>query len=227
MASRGFLAIWTEVEPEHLPEYRRWLSQEHVGQRIFGSGFLGARVCAALDNELAHFILYATESNEVLASQGYVDVLNNPTTWTRRMMPRLKNFDRGAGERVVKVGDGSGAWLLVSRFASLPSVGVRQISATLREMLSSNGVVTLQLFSLDRHSTDIPTQEKTMRSGSEGRFQSLLVIETMTEASLAAVRERLEQLAEALFGANAGHESNSYRFIYGLYPCERGELDVN
>jgi hypothetical protein len=221
MAGHGFLAIWTEIEQEHFAEYRHWLAREHIGQRIFAPGFLGARVHVSVDNERAHFILYATESVEVLLSRDYIDLLNNPTPWTRRMMPLLRKFDRGAGEQIVKIGDGTGAWLLVSRLSSTPH-DILALNQVLAEALRVEGVVTARLFLADCETSKIETTEKTMRSSDEGTFGSLLVFEATSDEAAARAEAVLRALIVRLFGTSVEHDVARYRFIYALHPFEKG-----
>ncbi|RWL17926.1 MAG: hypothetical protein EOR57_23000 [Mesorhizobium sp.] len=222
MNGYGFLAIWTDIDAEHLSEYRRWLSQEHIGQRIFGSGFLGARVHAAIGDELSHFILYATEDSQTLQSDAYLHVLNNPTPWTQRMMPRLRNFDRGAGIQVAKVGDGSGAWLLACRIFTPPlALTGRALEMQLGSFLDIEGVVTVRLLVVDRSSTDIPSTEKAIRSGNEGAFHLLLVVEATAAAPLKDAQDRLAGILHLLVGPAARHDAGLYQNVYSLFPFER------
>ena len=41
MRGAGFLAIWSDVEPENLTDYRHWLTREHTTERVTTKGFLG------------------------------------------------------------------------------------------------------------------------------------------------------------------------------------------
>lgn len=227
MANFGFLAIWTDIPSEHFVEYRRWLSREHMGQRIFAPGFLGARVHVAADNELSHFILYATEHGQVLQSESYLDVLNNPTPWTRRMMPRLGGFDRGAGEQIAKVGDGCGAWLSVSRISSYAKSDAHSIEQLLHQPFNHEGIVTSRLFAVDRPATDVATTEKTMRGGMEGAFQSLLITEATSEAPLVAFEGDLPRLLQQLAGEKTDYDVKRYRAVYSLYPFEHMTASVD
>lgn len=227
MGGYGFLAIWTEIDTEHLLEYRHWLTREHIGQRIFSTGFLGARVYVHPENEHSHFILYATQSPAVLGSDSYLTILNNPTPWTRRMMPRLKCFDRGAGEQVAKVGDGAGAWIIVSRIAGVPRLRTAErLIPVLSQALTVEGVVSVRLFSVDHGNTGIQSSEKRMRSGLEGNFQSLLVIEACSSQAAAEVRGQVYGLIRALTGqaVDARQDIGEFRFVYGLLPFDRAGM---
>ena len=222
MEDQGFLAIWTDIDEEHFLDYRRWLATEHIGQRIYAQGFLAARVHVAPDNQRSHFILYATESRHVPQSPSYLEVLNNPTPWTQKMMPRLRKFDRAAGRQVTKIGDGAGAWLVVSRIsAAFDSARTATIREELEALCRIRGVVTLRLFQVDRNATDIPSAEKAMRAGAEGAFRSLLVIETSSEDAAAEAEQRLDRLIGDIAGSTVAHDANRYCLAFALHPFER------
>jgi hypothetical protein len=221
MTQYGFLAIWTEIDEEYFIDYRHWLTREHIAQRIFAPGFLGARVHVRPDNNRSHFILYATQGRSVLQSGQYLNVLNHPTPWTQKMMPRLRKFDRGAGEQVAKVGDGTAAWLAVSR---LPTVAddrsAERIGEILREAMTVEGVVTARVFAVDQESTAIQTTEKQMRLGKEGAFNSLLVVEAFTDRAVISVKEHIGPLVGSLSGRATPRDFVRYRFVYALHPFE-------
>ena len=63
MRGAGFLAIWSDVEPGHLTDYRHWLTREHTTERVTTKGFLGVRVFRAARGDINRFfILYELES---------------------------------------------------------------------------------------------------------------------------------------------------------------------
>ena len=105
MRGAGFLAIWSDVEPDHLTDYRHWLTREHTTERVTTKGFLGVRVFRAARTDIARFfILYELEAPEVLDGPAYLARLNAPTPWSQRTMPRLGNFIRGGGVMTARAG---------------------------------------------------------------------------------------------------------------------------
>jgi len=51
---KGFLAIWCEIGAEDLADYRAWITKEHIADRTFLPGWLGARFCTDVTNEPPH-----------------------------------------------------------------------------------------------------------------------------------------------------------------------------
>jgi hypothetical protein len=221
--SYGFLAIWTEIQEKDLIDYRHWLTCEHIAQRIFTPGFLAARVHVRPDNECAHFILYATEARDTLQSRSYLEILNNPTPWTKLMMPRLGAFDRGAGAQIAKIGDGTGPWLVVSRIAEGPrDFSAGSVANCLNRALDIEGIVTARLLAVDGTATGIKSIEKDMRSGAatEGGFKALLIIEACTEQAADTAAAEVGSLVTSIVGHPVSHDVSKYAFIYGLHPFE-------
>ena len=89
MRGAGFLAIWSDVEPNNLVDYRHWLTREHTTERVTTKGFLGVRVFRAARVDINRFfILYELESPEVLDGPAYLARLNAPTPWITRCRRR-------------------------------------------------------------------------------------------------------------------------------------------
>jgi hypothetical protein len=95
-----------------------------------------------------YFIVYQLESPAALSSDDYVSKLNNPTSWSQRIMPTLKNFVRGGGLVTAASGAGHGGFaaavaledmrtadaeLLVSRLANMGRICSARFSRSTRQ----------------------------------------------------------------------------------------------
>src|SRR4051795_8298173 len=121
MRGAGFLAIWSDVEPGNLTDYRHWLTREHTTERVTTKGFLAARVFRADRTDTNRFfILYELQAPEVLDGPAYLARLNAPTPWSQRIMPQLGNFIRGGGVVTARAGRGEGAVIVALRLERLP-----------------------------------------------------------------------------------------------------------
>ena len=224
MSNPGFLAIWCDIPREHLTDYRNWLTQEHIADRIFLSpGFRGARLFARPDDECSHFFLYDTEGRDVLKSPTYVNILNNPSPWTKAIMPKFGPFDRAAGEQLIKLGVGSGAFVAVGRIkGSDPSTDFARVKSALSAFLEIPDVVGIRLMRTDRSTTGIKSQEKTMRTGveNEGAFDYLLVAEALSERGASAAKEHMDRTLKDTIPGYRSHDSSTRRMIYGQFPHE-------
>jgi hypothetical protein len=210
MRGAGFLAIWSDIAPAALTDYRHWLTREHTTERVTTEGFLGVRVFRAERSDINRFfILYELESPEVLDGPAYLARLNAPTPWSQRIMPQLGNFIRGGGVMTARAGRGEGSVIAALRIERLPDQPKRLAEA----IAALDGIAAVQIGITDHARTSVPTAEKGMRQ-QEGFFAGLLIIETLDEASLRSALRRAAELApEAVAGAG---DAEIYHGIFAL-----------
>lgn len=104
MRGRAALAVWLECLPEAEGDFNRWYVEQHLAERVGLPGFLRGRRYQAVRGAPKYFALYETEGADVLRGPAYLERLNNPTEWTRRVMPTVRNFTRGVYRPVHAVG---------------------------------------------------------------------------------------------------------------------------
>jgi hypothetical protein len=209
MRGAGFLAIWSDVEPDHLTDYRHWLTREHTTERVTTKGFLGVRVFRATRADIARFfILYELEAPEVLDGPAYMARLNAPTPWSQRTMPRLGNFIRGGGVMTARAGRGEGSTIVALRIERLPEKP-QQIADALAAL---DGIASVQIGTTDLARTSVPTVEKGMRKD-EGIFAGLLIVEALDEAALRGALREAVRLAPDLGGVG---EPEVYQGMFAL-----------
>lgn len=217
-AGHGFMAIWSDIAPEDSDFYHRWLLSEHFQERVGVPGFIAARVFRRQAGpDFQFFIIYETEAPEVLASPAYVARLNSPTPMTQQVMPKLKNFVRGAGRVVQTSGVCGGGTARVMRFEqSHPLLGdERARNMLFRKIGEVDRVLAVRLFEVDTAATTIQTEEKKIRTSKEEIYSQLLVIEAVDLAALEAVSDLLNL---ALFSRESGRRpfDQSYQLIAEL-----------
>lgn len=221
MRRQGFLAIWCEIGAEDLIDYRNWQTQEHIADRIYSQGFLGMRLFTDVDNSCAHFFLYATESAAVLSSASYLSILDNPSPWTKKIMPKFGSFDRAAGEKLVKIGHGFGSHVLTSRVrADERQLNVVATKETLRCFINLPDTIGVRLLATNRLMTDIESKEKVMRSSIEGDFDYLLVVEALSRGGAEWARNQLVTALPAALPGLRSYDQLVCRMIYGEGPYE-------
>ena len=209
MRGAGFLAIWSDVEPDHLTDYRHWLTREHTTERVTTKGFLGVRVFRAARTDIARFfILYELEAPEVLDGPTYLARLNAPTPWSQRTMPRLGNFIRGGGVMTARAGRGEGSTIAALRIERLPE----KPQAFADAIVALDGIAAVQIGTTDLARTSVPTVEKGMRKD-EGIFAGLLIIEALDETALGGALRRAAEMAPDLGGAG---EPEVYQGMFAL-----------
>src|SRR3954454_12330926 len=142
MRGTGFLAIWSDIAPGALTDYRHWLTREHTTERVTTTGFLAARVFRADRSDLNRFfILYELEAPEVLDGPAYLARLNAPTPWSQRIMPLLGNFIRGGGVMTARAGRGEASPVIALRIENLPKDPARLAA----DIVALDGIAAVQI----------------------------------------------------------------------------------
>ena len=221
MANQGFLAIWCEIGADDLSDYHNWQTQEHIADRVYSPGFLGMRLFSRVDNPCAHFFLYATERAAVMREPAYLAILNNPTPWTRRLMPKFGPFDRAVGEKIVKIGRGFGSHVVASRVRARVAIpDPTRVRDALKALIHLPDTVGVRLLALDRAIAGIVSEEKTMRGGVEGDFDYLLVVEAISREGADWAAGRVEATSRSALPGFEASDCGVYRMIYGEAPHE-------
>jgi len=108
MAGKGVLAFWHDVAPGGETEFDQWHLREHIPERVAVPGFLRCRRYVTLGEPPRYFYFYETESLDTLQSPAYLARLGDPTPWTKRTLPLVRNNKRTACRLVASVGAGVG-----------------------------------------------------------------------------------------------------------------------
>src|SRR4051794_14654281 len=212
MRGTGFLAIWSDIAPAALTDYRHWLTREHTTERVTTKGFLAARVFRADRTDTNRFfILYELQAPEVLDGPAYLARLNAPTPWSQRIMPQLGNFIRGGGVMVARAGRGEGATIAALRIAQLPDQPQHLAAA----LVALDGIAAVQVGATDQARTSVPTAEKGLRQH-EGFFAGLLILEALDQTSLRHALRKLGELAPAIVAGRGEGEAEIYESMFAL-----------
>ena len=156
MLGEAAVTIWCDVAPEIQEEFNHWHAHEHMPERLAIPGFRRGSRWVSEDGG-SYFILYEVEDEHVLTSAAYLERLNNPTPWSRRMMPHHRNMVRGLCRVEASAGAALGQALLTVRSWNATTLDLASLAAR-------KGVVAAHLL----RSTDKPppqTTEQKLRGG--------------------------------------------------------------
>jgi hypothetical protein len=110
MLGTAAVAMWWDVAPQVQAEWEDWHTREHMPERLSIPGFLrGSRWVAGT----SYFVLYELDGAATLTGRAYLERLNNPTPWSRRMMPHHRNMARTLCEVRASAGRGFAGVLAV------------------------------------------------------------------------------------------------------------------
>jgi len=116
LAGSGAVCIWHDLTPEATDEFYQWHNREHMPERVGIPGFLRGRRYIAVAGSPTYFNLYEADSTDVLGGNDYLDRLNAPTEWTRRVVPSFRRVSRSICRVVYSEGVGQGGFMLTQRF---------------------------------------------------------------------------------------------------------------
>ena len=106
MLGTAAVAMWWDVAPEMRAEWEDWHSSEHMPERLAIPGFLRGTRWVAESGEPSYFVLYEVTHLATITGGAYLERLNNPTPWSRKMMPQHRNMVRALC--VLRAGWGGG-----------------------------------------------------------------------------------------------------------------------
>src|SRR5262245_9580365 len=119
------VAMWWNIAPDVRAEWEHWHTSEHMPERLAIPGFL--RGSRWVDGS-SYFVLYEAAQLAALTTGPYVERLNNPTPWSRNMMPHHRNMVRSLCLVRGRVGGGLAHAMATVRFSqhALPHLGERK-----------------------------------------------------------------------------------------------------
>jgi hypothetical protein len=223
IAGQGVLAFWHDVAPGSEGEFDQWHLREHIPERIAVPGFLRARRYTTLGGPPRYFYFYETESLDTLQSPAYLARLADPTPWTKRTMPVVRNNKRTACRVVQSQGTGLGG--VIATLELGPVAGHEEelrawlTGTALRSAGEHPSIVATHLLEGDtRVSTAAVSDEKKLLATPDALVRWVVLIEGIEPAAAEAVcRDLLGSDALARRGAGEQTTLGFYRLqlVYG------------
>jgi hypothetical protein len=223
----GVLAIWNGIAPEAAAEFVAWHVREHMPERVGLPGFLRGRRYVTLDGEPAYFNFYETESPSVLTSPGYLARLNDPSSWTRKVVAHFRDTSRTVCDIVASLGAGDGGVVETIRLRAAADPG--QFARSMRDgvlhpLVDAAGIVAVHLLQGRADDSAGGTAEKSLRSGPDEIADWILLIEAVGAEAVQAAR--LGAGATAVLercGAAGGCRRGIYQLEFALSHAAAGQ----
>jgi hypothetical protein len=212
MLGRAAVAMWYDVPPEVGAEWEDWHSHEHMPERLGIPGFLRGSRWIAVSGQPSYFVLYETARLATMTSGPYLERLNNPTPWSRKMMPHHLNMVRSLCRVRASFGGGLGGALATLRFSPPRRGGRALVKRLAAEVLPGlpgrKGLSGAQLLQSQPAAATPQTAEQRIRGGDARADWAVLVCGYDVDAVRAAAGElALPAAVEGL-----------YRLAYALTP---------
>jgi hypothetical protein len=198
-AGEGVLVFWHDVDESAEREFLNWHVREHMPERVALPGFLRGLRYVAVEGRPKYFNFYEATSAAAFSSERYRARLNDPTPWTRRVVPHFRNTARTVCRRLARAGNGDGAFVQTLRISAALGAAAE---ALLPELVKHEGIVAASLLEGIREASAGGSEEKKLRSQPDQVADRVLMVESVEAAYLmdpAHLRE-LEAFGDAQRG---------------------------
>src|SRR5688572_24575819 len=190
LAGLGAVCIWHDLLPEARDDFHEWHNREHMPERVGIPGFRRGRRYVAVAGTPEYFNLYEADSPEVLGGQDYLNRLNAPTEWTRRVVQSFRNVSRSVCRVAYTDGVGQGGFMLTQRF-DVGEPDRLNVLKVLRQRLlpplcDSKGIAGVHLCLADESISKVETAEKKARADATQVPTWIVLIEGNSSADVAA-----------------------------------------
>jgi hypothetical protein len=213
------LGIWMDVAGATLDDFNAWYREQHMPERLGVPGFLRGRRYEAVADGPAYFTLYETATAAVLSSPAYLERLNAPTEWTRRVLPTIETMIRNAYRLVTASAEPATPSTRLVTVRIQPHSGrgpyVRTWLGTdaVATMGTLPGVAAGAVYESDTTGTSVMTKERALVGGDVNAAPPFLVLcELQAAADTEAVHAFWRTWATKIA---AEATSTEYRLLYG------------
>src|SRR5581483_6379663 len=104
-SGNGLLVVWTDIALEAEAEFNEWYNSEHILQLLGVKGFLSGRRYLVVDGKPKYAAIYQLADENVMKSDVFRQVRENPTQWIRRMVPLFRNTQRDVFKQIFSYGE--------------------------------------------------------------------------------------------------------------------------
>jgi hypothetical protein len=217
MLGRAAIVMWWDFPPERQAEIEDWHSHEHFPERLGIPGFLRGSRWIALDGKPSYFIAYEAVRLATITAGPYLERLNNPTPWSRKMMPHHLNMVRSLCRVRAKSGGGHAHAMATVRFSPRRGSGlVRWLAEELLpEAQKRKGLTAAHLLQA-APTPAAQTAEQKIRGGDGTADWVLLLNGYDADAVQALAQAEISPDALAARGAKPGATAGLYRLSYSV-----------
>ena len=221
MLGKAAVAIWCDVALDVKAEYDDWHAHEHMPERLSIPGFLRGTRWESADGRNAYCMLYETKEEATVTRGAYLERLNDPTPWSRRMMAHHRNMVRSLCSVRASFGAGLGRALLTVRYSPEPGREAHLESWLGSELLPGlvkrRGCVSASLLR-NIPQAAAPTTEQKLRGG-DGTADRAVFLSGYSGEALDEIA--IDEFGESKMkdhGAMAGSIARCYRLACSMLP---------
>lgn len=227
LAGNGVLAIWNGIAPHADTDFVTWHIREHIPERVGVPGFLRGRRYIALQGNPKYFNFYETASPDVLNSAAYVERLNNPSPWTKRVVQHFEDTSRTICTVSESKGLGDGAVVATLKLVTRSDRETfrREISTRIMgPLMEAESIIAVHLLEGQGGGANGQTVEKELRKQPDHTAAWILLVEAADARAIAGVLTG-PMSENSLSSAGATLETSSSLGVYQLqYSLSESQL---
>lgn len=222
----GVLAVWTDALRENEDAFNDWYNRDHLPERTGHPGFLNGRRYKAISGAPRYLALYDTTSPAALSTKVYRNALENPSAWTRRIMPSFHNFTRSVFQIETRLGAGQGGVVATIRPTedrpAPADFGPWLAKTVLPKLVACAGVVSAEYLAAETKSPNDPdtgadrTTEGALRTTPDSIAPWAIIVSATEPALLRAALNTAAPRAALRKRAGGGLKTGLYRLLYAL-----------
>jgi hypothetical protein len=212
-----------DVVADAVAEHDDWHTHEHLPERLSIPGFLRGTRWVARQGSPRYCVLYEVQSLATLASDAYLERLNNPSPWTSKIMPSYRGMSRGFCAVPGSFGLGAGGACLLVRFKAQQGMEQSLRDCLLEDLLpplpAKSGIGSAHL--LEGALTPAMTKEQSIRGADAAVDWAVLVTGYSQDALSRLAHAELGPARLELCGAT-GVSDAMYNMDYSLSALDTG-----
>ena len=219
MIGHAVLAIWFAIDPAGLEDFDRWYARQHLPERLSIPGFLRGRRYAVAGDGPPFLTLYELGDGSVPTSAAYLERLNNPTDWTRRVLPTFRHMIRNPYRRLAaSPGDRWERHLATVRITPAaghePAVRRWLGEDAIATLAGQPGVAAAATYESDAGGAAVQTEELKLVGGTVRASTPFLALLELADPGGAAAAGEFWRAWGGRIGADV--TLDVYRLLYGL-----------
>lgn len=219
LLGKAVLGVWNEVDPAIEDSYNDWYVREHIPERTSVPGMRRGRRYRAETGTPRYMALYEAATLSVLTQGLYRWQLDNPTAWTKRVMPGFRVAQRGICDVIAAAGIGIGGVATVIHFSAAPDgdAALRAwMTKRVREAVGLKQVLGAHAWVGDTSEPKSPTTELALRAAPDNAVEYVLMIEASEYGWLDAARDAVLADDPRTHGASDVRPYPNYRLLFTL-----------
>ncbi|HSR10363.1 MAG TPA: hypothetical protein VLS90_02885 [Thermodesulfobacteriota bacterium] len=221
---KGLLAIWTDIDKDFIPTFRKWHSEEHMSLRIKTPGWYVGHRYHGLEGAPGFLISYETADPADLAGKSYHDSLNLPDEHTREALSHYRNSVRSIYRLVKAAGEAlptDAPYYLAVRWNADGEDTLRWFGGRhLADACRVPGVRRARGYELDDKISHIMTEERKLYAAGPGKQKYLAVYELTSPEIVRSAAWNEAWAKEEARGMKIDHR-DFFEVEFTIYPPKK------